>query len=248
MTAFVFNIQRFSLHDGAGIRTDVFFQGCNLRCKWCANPESQSLTPPQNGSVRAYTVNELVSELIKDKPFYDKSGGGVTLTGGEALLYPDFVCELCNSLLKAGIQTALETAANVREDVFARVISKCAFLHVDLKHWNNEKHKEGTGTGNEQILRNIAFAQSTHIPMVVRIPIIPGFNDSMEDAEGFLQVLTTLKIKNVQLLPFHQLGESKYQQLGLQYAYAGVNQLHDEDIIPYAKVLQTGNVKVQIGG
>ena len=246
--ALVFNLQKFSIHDGAGIRTDVFFQGCNLRCGWCSNPESQPLQPLPGEKATAYTVTALVQELVKDKPFYDESGGGVTLTGGEALLHPDFVIALAEALHREKIHVAIETAACVSEDVFARVLAAVDFAYIDLKHYDDEKHRAGTGAGNGLILKNIASAIKSQTPSVVRIPVIPGYNDSEADFKGFAKALTHLGAKEVQLLPFHQLGESKYHRLQLNYAYDGQKQLRDGDVSAFSAVLERAGIQVQIGG
>ncbi len=248
LTATIFNIQKFSIHDGAGIRTDVFFQGCNLRCQWCSNPESQPVEPLPGEKTRDYTVDELMQELVKDKPFYVTSGGGVTLTGGEALLLPDFVCSLCDALHAEGIHVALETAACVPEQTFLRVLEHVDFAYIDLKHASDSKHRAGTGVGNAQVLQNIAAALNASTPIVVRIPVIPGYNDSPEDQVLFAQTLTKLGVMEVQLLPFHQLGESKYQRLNLPYAYTGTKQLHEADVAAFADTLTKAGLSVQIGG
>ena len=248
LTATIFNLQKFSIHDGAGIRTDVFFHGCNLRCAWCSNPESQPLEPLSGERAKVYSVEELVRELVKDKPFYDESGGGVTLTGGEALLFPEFVLALTEALHDEGIHVAVETAACVPEDVFARVLASVDFAHIDLKHYDDAKHREGTGVGNALILRNIAAALKGETPVILRIPVIPGYNDSPADQAGFADVLAHLGAKEVQLLPFHQLGESKYNRLNLPYAYGGIRQMRDGDVAAFAKVLKDKGISVQIGG
>ena len=248
LKATIFNIQKFSIHDGAGIRTDVFFQGCNLRCKWCSNPESQPVEPLPGEKTRDYTVDELMQELVKDKPFYITSGGGVTLTGGEALLWPDFVCALCDALHAEGIHVALETAACVPEQAFLRVLEHVDFAYIDLKHASDAKHRAGTGVGNALVLKNIAAALKSKTPVVVRIPVIPGYNDSLEDQALFAQTLTKLGVKEVQLLPFHQLGESKYQRLNLPYAFDGIRQLKEQDVSAFADTLRSAGLEVQIGG
>ncbi|MEN6593556.1 MAG: glycyl-radical enzyme activating protein [Clostridiaceae bacterium] len=248
LTATIFNIQKFSIHDGAGIRTDVFFQGCNLRCQWCSNPESQPVEPLPGEKTRVYTVDELMQELVKDKPFYITSGGGVTLTGGEALLWPDFVCSLCDALHAEGIHVALETAACVPEQTFLRVLKHVDFAYIDLKHPSDSKHRAGTGVGNALVLGNIAAALKTKTPIVVRIPVIPGYNDSTEDQHDFAATLIRLGVKEVQLLPFHQLGESKYQRLNLSYAFDGVKQLREGDVSAFADTLRAAGLTVQIGG
>jgi pyruvate formate lyase activating enzyme len=248
LTATIFNIQKFSIHDGAGIRTDVFFQGCNLRCQWCSNPESQPIEPLPGEKTRDYTVDELMQELVKDKPFYITSGGGVTLTGGEALLWPDFVCALCDALHAESIHVALETAACVPEKTFLRVLEHVDFAYIDLKHPDNSMHRAGTGVGNALVLQNISAALKTSTPIVVRIPVIPGFNDSTGDQALFAKTLSELGVKEAQLLPFHQLGESKYQRLNLPYAFDGVRQLKEQDVSAFADALRSAGLTVQIGG
>lgn len=244
----IFNIQRFSLHDGEGIRTTVFFQGCNLRCRWCSNPESQPMEPLPGEMIKTYSVPNLLVQLLKDKPFYDTGGGGVTLSGGEPLLYPDFVVALCGALHREKIHVALETAANVQEDVFSRVLGAVDCAYIDLKHYDNEAHIAGTGVGNALILSNIALAARSATETVVRIPVIPGYNDSPADARAFADTLARLGVRRAHILPFHQFGESKYHRLNLPYAYDGVPQLHEEDLAAFAAALESSKLSVQIGG
>lgn len=161
MKALIFNIQKFSLHDGKGIRTTVFFKGCALRCKWCANPESLSTKPELMDGGRTgnyYTVNALTAEILKDKPFFDKSGGGVTLSGVEPLLQPEFVSELCDKLRENGVSVGIETSAHVSCDIFDTLLKKLDFAYIDLKHWNDGLHRNGTGAGMGLILTNIRSA------------------------------------------------------------------------------------------
>lgn len=249
MKGFVFNIQKFSLHDGPGIRTSVFFQGCNMRCQWCANPESfKQHREDSDSDAKEYTVDDLVLELKKDKVFYDTSGGGVTLTGGEPLLQSDFACALCDALLEEGIDVWMETSANTAPDVFREVMKRCQAVYIDLKHHNNEAHLSGTGIGMELILSNIRIAVESDIRTIIRIPVIPKFNDSTEDFIKFSSLLKRLKVKEIQLLPFHQMGEHKYEKLGLKYIYKDVKSLQNDSIEPLAQILHTAGLYVQIGG
>lgn len=251
MDALIFNIQRFSLHDGNGIRTTIFFKGCNLCCKWCANPESQSMQPEfmQDKQVgQYYSLDEIMVEVLKDKPFYDKSNGGVTLSGGEPLLQSAFVIALCDALHAAHINVGIETAASIPQNIFSEVLKRCDFALIDLKHWDARRHKQGTGTSNHLILSNIRYALSQKIPVTIRIPVIPGFNSSKEDANAYAMLLVELVATDVHLLPFHQMGENKYQKLGLSYDYSGVSQLHDEDLKEFADILTSAGLRVQIGG
>jgi pyruvate formate lyase activating enzyme len=251
LNALIFNIQKFCLHDGKGIRTTIFFKGCNLRCQWCTNPESLALQPEIIDGEEVgkyYTLEEVMAEVLKDKPFFERSGGGVTLSGGEPLLQAGFILELCDALHAEGISVGIETAANVSTVVFTNVLRKCDFVYIDLKHWNSARYKEGTGVDNARILKNIRQAFAMGISTTIRIPLIPGFNSSLDDARAFASLLKELGARDVHVLPFHQMGESKYKKHGIPYAYAGVPQMHDEDADGFAAVLEEAGLNVQIGG
>lgn len=297
MKGTVFNIQKFCLHDGPGIRTTVFFKGCNLRCDWCANPESQhpeaqltfdrqkctgcgrciSACPTsarimKDGRpcldqeactlcglcmdicpVQAITregkdmdIDEILAEVIKDKPFYDRSGGGVTFSGGEPLLQAEFAGALADALHAQGISVAIETAARIEPERFRKFLKNLDFVCIDLKHFDCERHRQGTGAKNEWILENIRTVKNSRLPFHVRIPVIPGFNASPEDAHGFAHLLLSMGIDRVQLLPFHQLGEKKYSLLGKAYAFSGVSQLHKEDLKEYQKIFEQNGIYAEI--
>ena len=244
----IFQIQRFSLHDGEGIRSSVFFNGCPLRCRWCANPESRlPLSDPRNGG-KLHTVDEVLQVVLRDKPFYDKSGGGVTLTGGEACLYPEFVLELTGRLHDSGVRVALETSAAVPEKVFTEIFGAMDFVYADCKHYDDARHREGTGHSNRGILRNLGLLTSSGTPCCIRIPVIPGYNDGAEDAKAFGALLRDLGVRQVQLLPFHQFGEKKYETLGLSYDYAGVRQMRKEELRPYCDEISSFGIQTRIGG
>lgn len=283
----IFNIQKFSLDDGPGIRTVVFLKGCPLSCAWCANPESQDprvqslwdktrcrgclncvKSCPENAVVRTpagitvdpsrctgcglcaricpegalsiegehRSVNEIVRICLQDRDFYEESGGGVTLSGGEALAQPEFALSLLSALKGRGIHTAVETTGFAREDVFDRVTKQADLLLYDIKHWNEERHIEGTGVSNRQILSNLKRAAAAGAEILPRLPVIPGFNNSEEDARGFCEILQEAGLGRIQLLPFHQFGENKYTQLGRSYAYTDVPALHEEDLMSFQKI------------
>lgn len=288
MIGHIFNIQKFSLHDGPGIRTTIFFKGCNLRCSWCANPESQQMRaqltldrekcagcgscvarcptqaramangfPDLNAAActlcgrcaeacptraigregRELSVEEALNEALKDVAFYRQSGGGVTFSGGEPLLQPEFATALARALHENGVSVAIETAACVPGERFRAFLREVDYVHVDFKHYDSARHRAGTGVGNEQILENIRNVRDSGLPYVVRIPVIPGYNAAPEDAEGFAGRLAEMGIDRVQLLPFHQLGERKYGLLGRNYAHAGQAQLHKEDLKQYQQIM-----------
>lgn len=290
LKAVFFNLQKFSLHDGPGIRTTVFLKGCPLSCKWCSNPESQQVSVQilydsskclhcgkcidtchlhgkdalsmKDGRIRVdfaacdgclkcekgcparalshegdlYTVQEIVDYCLQDKDFYEESDGGVTISGGEGMTNPDFVETLVRALKKEGIHTAIETTGCVSSAVFKRLAPLFDLLLFDVKQANSAKHKEGTGLGNEQIITNLAWAASQQLPVLCRIPVIPGFNAGIEDAKAISSLIASLGLNDVQLLPFHQMGERKYEFLGRDYSLAHVKALHPEDLTEYLQV------------
>lgn len=283
----VFNIQKFSLNDGPGIRTVVFLKGCPLRCKWCSNPESQcpALQPVweadkclscgacaaacghgalemRNGApvidrgrcrgclscaaacparaVRAEgerkTAEEVFGQCAQDIDFYEESGGGVTLSGGEPLMQPGFAGELLRLLKERGIHTAIETAGFVSGKIFAEILPSADLFLFDMKHWDAQRHIEGTGVSNIPVLRNMTRAVRAGKEVLPRIPVIPGYNDALTDAAGFARRLREAGAARAQLLPFHQFGENKYAMLSMPYAYEGAYALHEEDLAGFRGV------------
>lgn len=248
LNACIFNIQKFSLHDGPGIRTVVFFKGCPLRCYWCANPESQNKQPeemylPQKkkcqivGEIK--TIPEVMEEVLKDLPFYQESGGGVTLSGGEVLYQAEFAMCLLEELKKHHIHTAVETTGYAKNDVFQRFIKLVDLLYFDIKHYDDNKHIAGTKVSNQLILNNLAYAIKYHPNVIVRIPIIPGYNDQLSDTKKFAELFQKLAVNKIELLPFHQFGEKKYEQLNREYRLANVAQLHTEDLYQHQAIFET---------
>jgi len=242
----LFSIQKFSIHDGPGIRTSLFFKGCPLRCQWCSNPESFEAGVQADLDERLagkwYSYDEVLQACLSDLVFYEESGGGVTLTGGEVLAQPQ-AAEAILKLLKAnGIHTALETTGFAAAEVFDQVIAHADLLLYDMKHYDDAKHKAGTGVGNGLILQNLKRVIESGKDVLVRVPVIPGYNDSLEDARGFAGLLLSLGLMRVQLLPFHQFGSQKYETLGLDYAYAGAKSLHKEDLSAYQDVFTQSGI------
>lgn len=248
----IFNIQKFSTDDGPGIRTNVFFKGCPLRCRWCSNPESQSFVPElmqhkktkKTSTVGTWrSVEEVAAICLQDLPFYEESGGGVTLSGGEVLSQPVFAAALLKQLKEHGIHTALETTGFASPEIFAQVILHADLLLYDMKHWDRERHIWGTGVANDQILANMKMAIDRGYEVLPRIPIIPEFNDTVSDARGFARRLHEVGARRCQLLPFHPFGENKYQELGRHYPYEGVKPLHSTDLSPLLDVLQNDDIQ-----
>jgi pyruvate formate lyase activating enzyme len=244
LTGLLFNIQQFSLHDGPGIRTVVFFKGCPLSCKWCSNPESQRAEPCllRDGDrsapdSREYSPEEALEICLRDRPFYEESGGGVTLSGGEVLTQPQFAGELLRALGRERVHTAIETSGFAPARVFAELAEPADLLLFDLKHYDEKRHREGTGVSNIPILANLKSALASGKNTLPRLPVIPGYNNSAEDARGFAALLASLGAKRAQLLPFHQFGEKKYEMLKIPYLMRGVPQLHPEDLEAYRRII-----------
>jgi pyruvate formate lyase activating enzyme len=244
----LFNIQKFSLHDGPGIRTVVFFKGCPLSCRWCSNPESQQVQVSQECqkalslNVRRYDLDEILEICLQDQPFYEESGGGVTLSGGEPLAQGEFAALLLRALKDRRIHTAMETTGYAPPDVFREAALAADLLLFDIKHYDERHHIDGTGVPMGPILANLKTALAAEKPLLPRIPIIPGFNNALEDAEGFVRLLASLGLKEVQLLPFHQFGEKKYEALNIPYPMRGTPQLHKEDLEEYRRIFLANKI------
>lgn len=251
----VFNIQRFSIHDGPGIRTAVFLKGCPLRCPWCSNPESQSSKPEliwdnqkkkEITTGEYYEVEEVMEVIRKDNDYYLESNGGVTVTGGEVLAQIDFAVRLLKQCKQENIHTACETSGYASEITFEKLIENVDLLIMDIKHYNSDSHQEITGVKLEPILKNLDFAISKSKEMLIRIPIIPGFNDTLEDAKKFGELLQKHKVKTVELLPFHQFGKSKYKFLNRTYKYENVKQFKTEDLMPHKEIMESFQINCQV--
>jgi pyruvate formate lyase activating enzyme len=182
------------------------------------------------------TVDEVLEVCMQDADFYAESGGGVTVSGGEGMMQPDFVEALILRLKEKSVHTAIETTGHVSSQVFQRLAPQFDLLLFDVKHSDSAKHKWGTGVGNERIIENLRWAHDQGLNILPRIPVIPGFNAELEDAEGISALLTDIGLKRVQLLPFHQMGERKYEFLNRDYELTGVKALHPEDLQEYQKV------------
>ena len=251
--ATIFDLQRSSFVDGPGIRTTVFFKGCNLRCAWCHNPESQSTVPqmmfyknkctgcgkckekcpnqlekcdlcgkctiycPHDAREvcgKEYTVDEVLREILKDKTFYETSGGGVTFSGGECMLQIDFLEEILKACKENGIHTAVDTAGHIPWDSFARILPYTDLFLYDVKCADGEMHKRYTGVDNRLILDNLKKLFSLGANLWIRIPVIPGVNATREEMTAIRDLLLLGPPEKTELLPYHAMGEHKYAALG----------------------------------
>ena len=227
----IFDIQRYSIHDGPGVRTIVFLKGCALRCRWCCNPESQSFeveTMMINGKPKVMgkdvTVAEVMETVERDMPYYLQSGGGITLSGGECTLQPEFSAGLLQAAKDLGISTAIESMAYAKYEVIETLLPYLDVYLMDIKHMDQEKHKEFTGRANGLMLENarrVALYGKTRL--VIRVPVIPTFNDSVEEIQAIARFAASLPgVNKIHLLPYHRLGQDKYDGLGRPYLMEGI--------------------------
>ena len=252
----IFNIQRFSIHDGPGIRTIVFFKGCYMRCAWCCNPESQQFeiqTLVEGGKEktvgRDVTVDEIMPEILADIPYYRRSGGGVTLSGGEVLVQADFAAELLRACKAAGLHTAIESAASSTYDKIEKLLPYLDLYLMDIKIMDPEKHKEYTGIDNSRILENARRVAKSGVELIIRTPVIPGVNDTAEQIRAISRFARELgTVKEHHLLPYHRLGQDKYAGLGRNYALKDVEPPEKEKMEYLLSVAEESGLKCQIGG
>jgi pyruvate formate lyase activating enzyme len=298
----IFNIQTYSIHDGPGIRTTVFIKGCPLKCVWCQNPESQTVTPQlffnsetcvgcgkclqvcPEGAIRLdegkswtnrdicrgagkcaevcpnearnivgryVTAGEVFKEVAEDKIFYEKSGGGVTLGGGEPLASPEFTTSLLRLCKKAGIHTALDTCGYAKWEIMKQILHHVDLVLYDLKHMDPVAHQLYTGVSNDVILENARrICQELYIPVLARIPVIPGYNDSIQNMEATGRfVAAEMGISTeVHLLPYHKLGEMKYHRLEKPGNPASISPPDEKCIMKLREVFESFGLKVHEGG
>lgn len=286
--ATIFNIQKYNMYDGDGIRTIVFFQGCPLRCKWCANPEgmqkkyrvmfkrnacvncgacvsvcpvgihtisNETLRHEVNRNIECIgcgkceeaclksalsivgevkTISELLEIVEEDRTFYEMSGGGVTLGGGEVLMQPEAATNLLMACKQEYINTAIETCGYTKLETILKVAEFVDLFLFDIKHIDSDRHFQWTGVRNEQILENLKALLQGKYNVKVRMPLLKGVNDRQEDIEKTMEFLMPYKdyknFKGIDLLPYHKMGVHKYEQLGLEYPIDGDPSLSDEDL------------------
>ena len=233
----IFDIQKYSIHDGPGIRTIVFLKGCAFRCRWCCNPESQSFDVEKmffGGQEkimgRDVTVEEVIKEVIKDMPYYRRSGGGLTLSGGESLLQPDFAIGLLRAAHDNCINTAIETTGFAPFETIQKYLEHLDYVLMDIKHMNSQKHKEFCKQSNELVLENAKKIAESGANLTIRTPVIPTFNDTESELCEIAKYAKSIGVKKLHLLPYHRMGEDKYKGLSRDYALAGIEPMDNEKI------------------
>jgi len=251
----IFDIQRFSVHDGPGIRTIVFLKGCYLRCQWCCNPESQEyqiqemmLGGKKKIVGKDVTCEEVINEVENDRTYYRRSNGGLTLSGGECLAQPDFTYALLRAAKERGINTAIESTANADYSVIERILPYLDTYLMDIKHMDSEKHKKFTTQPNELILANAKRLAKDAKRLIIRTPVIPTFNATKEEIRDIARYAKSIGVEEMHILPYHRLGRDKYTGLNRPYLLDGIEPPSKELMEELLQVVLEEGLKGQIGG
>ena len=266
-TGIIFNIQRFAIQDGPGIRTTVFFKGCPLRCWWCHNPESHKILPEKfNGCNlrrgfdqsfsmekdeigKEISVNELVNEVVKDRMFFDESSGGVTFSGGEPLMQPEFLANSLAEIKSIGIHSVVDTCGYASLEIINEIAPLVDLFLYDLKLINDSEHEKYTGVSNQLILKNLTIIDQLGKKIIIRIPIVPDVTNTNENLfalRGFISYLSN--VIEINLLPYHRAGEGKYAKYDKENKMGQVESPESTSMENIKLFFGELNCKVKIGG
>ena len=300
-TPFIFDIKRYAINDGPGIRIVIFLKGCNLNCAWCHNPESistetermyapakciqcgtcvlacpeKAITLTSEGIItdtercnmtgrcaevcptkaieisgKPTSVAEIMKEIEKERVFFDQSGGGVTFSGGEPLLQSQFLIELLDECGKRGIHRAVDTAGLANTEIILKVAKRTDLFLYDLKLMDSDKHRQWVGIPNEKILENLSLLAKTGAKIIIRIPLIGGVNDDPENMEATARFVAELsgERKEVNLLPYHKIAQTKYHKLGRPEEFQLLEEPTKEAQTQAIAIFQEYGIEASIGG
>jgi pyruvate formate lyase activating enzyme len=262
----VFDIRRFSVHDGPGIRTTVFLKGCPLSCWWCHNPESQEVKSEE--TIKNYklsdklfqqteitgkfmSVAEVMQEVIRDQVFYEESKGGVTFSGGEPLMQESFLRDLLKSSKSLGLHTALDTSGYATLQAIQYIAPWVDLFLFDVKIINDQLHQQYTGVSNVTILANLRYLVQNRFKVILRFPVIPGITDTMENIsylKELLKSLLPLHPITIDLLPYHDSARNKYCRLERKNKLPDLRTMKPENLLMIAKEIELTGIQVRLGG
>ena len=246
----IFNIAHYAVHDGPGIRTTIFLKGCPARCLWCCSPQSQSFTAERSLSGerifgRELTAEELFAEVRRDAPFWRRSGGGVTLSGGEVMAQPDFAAAFLDLCRAHNVHTAIESCLFASLETVTRIAERTDFIQFDLKAMEPSLHRRLTSLGNENILENAAALLRSGKPVLVRFPLIPGLNDTEENLRATGLFLEGARAGvSLEILRYHRMGVGLYEELGRRYPLPDVEPPTDDEYARAKKILSDYKIMV----
>ncbi len=266
MKGLIFSIKRYSIHDGPGIRVSFFMKGCPLSCWWCHNPEGISPDPEiveeshrigeklikrKENAGKYYSADDLLRILERERIFMTESNGGVTFSGGEPLYQFDFLLEALRACRANGFHTAVDTSGYSSAENYLAILPYTNLFLFDIKHLDDLKHVECTGVSNARILENFDLISGSRSDIYVRIPVIPGYNDSQEHLErlrNFIAAHSTDNLKMICLLPFHKTGSSKYRKFGIPYKMKDLQPPSKQRMNELKDFFSYTGIKVKTGG
>ena len=260
----IFDIKRFAVHDGPGIRTTVFLKGCPLKCVWCHNPEGinplpepmQTVQHVDGGAVerqvmcgRELSADDLMNEILSDHAFFEQSGGGVTFSGGEPAMQYGFLIEVIMKCRRQALHVCLDTSGHFSYDYIQSLITSVNLFLYDLKIMDNDKHARFTGSGNQVILNNLTSLHDSCAEVIIRFPLIPGINDDDDNLYAMIEYLRLLpRFRRVDILPYHDFGQSKYRKLNKEKTFSMIQGDITDRTEQVRQKLSSAGFDVRVGG
>jgi pyruvate formate lyase activating enzyme len=266
MKGLIFSVKRYSVHDGPGIRVTFFMKGCPLSCWWCHNPEGISPEPEdvvqtekvgekeffvKEKAGKYYSADDIMEILEKEKIFISESKGGVTFSGGEPLLQFEFLLDALKRCKSAGFHTAVDTSGYAKTENYLSIIPYTDLFLFDIKHLDDSKHVEYTGVSNDLIMKNLKLILGSGKEVMIRIPVVPRFNDdpaNLESLRRFVKESKNSYLKKINLLPYHRIGASKYKKFNIPYRMNGVEPPSPARMKELKQYFEETGIKVKIGG
>ena len=266
MNGLIFNIKRFAIHDGPGIRVSIFMKGCPLTCWWCHNPEGISSLPEEIQQInrlgemefvrmetagKYYEVSEIMEIIERERIFIESSGGGVTFSGGEPILQHQFILEALEECKKSGYHTAIDTSGYFPDSILQKIVPLTNLFLFDLKHLDTNKHSHYTGVSNTLIIENLRRIIESGKDIMLRIPVIPGINDDIEHLDHLKRFISEIKadnIKTISLLPYHKAGTAKYRKFNRQNKMKEVFPPSRQRMTELQDYFSDTGIKVKVGG